>query len=133
MPNLNNLFIYIRLIKPYIGRLVATRRRLGVRGQAWLEYAVILTLVVTAISAMQVYVRRGLQGRYKDATDYALDTIGTDRQYEPYYLESDITTESSEEAARTYAPGGSSSRTISEEKMATGVRRILPYSDGAGD
>jgi len=42
---------------------------LNKRGQSTLEYAVIIAVIVAALIAMQVYVRRGLQGRLKQASD----------------------------------------------------------------
>jgi uncharacterized protein (UPF0333 family) len=39
------------------------------RGQSTLEYAIIIGVVVGALIMMQVYVKRGLQGRVKQATD----------------------------------------------------------------
>ena len=49
--------------------------------------------------AMQTYVKRGLQGRVRDATDYVGDDWYADadsthefsaEQYEPYYMDSDF-------------------------------------------
>jgi uncharacterized protein (UPF0333 family) len=39
------------------------------KGQSTLEYAIIIGVVVGALIMMQVYVKRGLQGRVKQATD----------------------------------------------------------------
>jgi len=39
------------------------------KGQSTLEYAVIIAVVVAALIAMQTYVKRGLQGRLKQASD----------------------------------------------------------------
>jgi hypothetical protein len=39
------------------------------RGQSTLEYAIIIAVVVGALLAMQHYVKRGVQGRYKSASD----------------------------------------------------------------
>lgn len=67
------------------------------RGQHLVEYAVLFALVVTAFVTMQVYARRGLQARVRNATDALTSvsaTIGnvtfsnTSAQYEPYYQES---------------------------------------------
>jgi hypothetical protein len=66
------------------------------KGQNILEYSILIALVVGAAVAMQTYVKRGLQGRVKDAVDNTGsggDVGGTTlsfsgNQYEPYYLES---------------------------------------------
>jgi len=39
------------------------------RAQSTLEYAVIIAVVVGALIAMQIYVKRGLQGRLRQASD----------------------------------------------------------------
>ena len=69
------------------------------KAQNTAEYAIVLGLVVGAIVAMQVYVKRGLQGRFKQAVDKYNNTsiidgwggVDYSKQYEPYYLESDFT------------------------------------------
>jgi hypothetical protein len=66
------------------------------KGQNIAEYSILIALVIAAAVAMQVYVRRGIQGRVADAVDHAPDTdlvAGqaiqfTTKQYEPYYTES---------------------------------------------
>jgi len=73
-------------------------RRLGQRGQSTAEYAILIALVIGAVIAMQVFVKRGLQGRMKDATDSLTQVdgggllAGNTAQYEPYYLQQDVTT-----------------------------------------
>lgn len=39
------------------------------RGQSTLEYAVIIAVVVSALLAIQIYMKRGLQGKLRDSTD----------------------------------------------------------------
>lgn len=55
-------------------------------GQSTLEYAVIIAVIVAALLAMQVYVKRGIQGRLRTAAD----EVG--QQYDPGNTTSDITT-----------------------------------------
>jgi len=85
-------------------------RRLNKGAQTTAEYAILVALVVGAIVAMQVYVRRGIQGRVQEAVDYTgnlsqdITTGGTKfkltgAQYEPYYLVSNAST--SQEATET--------------------------------
>ena len=38
-------------------------------GQSTLEYAVLIAVVVSALIAMQIYMKRGVQGKLRDATD----------------------------------------------------------------
>lgn len=42
---------------------------LNKKAQSTLEYAVIIAVVVAALIAMQAYMKRGLQGKFKQASD----------------------------------------------------------------
>lgn len=55
--------------------------------QSTLEYAVVIACVVAALLGMQFYLRRGIQGRIRAASD----EIG--EQYTPLNVDSTITTE----------------------------------------
>ena len=72
--------------------------RLNKKGQSIMEYAVLVSLVIAAITGMQLYVKRGLQAKIKDASDNLPNYITTQAgmaagtvfneghtQYEPYY------------------------------------------------
>lgn len=73
-------------------------RKLDKRAQTTAEYAILFALVVGAVVAMQVYVKRGIQGRVRDVVndiDFAgdlakgqakqLSAILTGDQFEPDY------------------------------------------------
>ena len=52
------------------------------KGQSTLEYAVLISVVVAALIAMQIYMKRGVQGKLRDATDqvgeqYAPGRVGS--------------------------------------------------------
>jgi Flp pilus assembly pilin Flp len=58
---------------------VSGRRWLiGRRGSFALEYAVVIVIVAAAVTAMAVYVKRALQGKWRQVGD----TFGQGRQYE---------------------------------------------------
>ncbi len=66
---------------------------LNKKGQNTAEYAILIALVIGAAVAMQTYVKRGIQGRMRDeVADMAETTseLGSTKQYEPNYLESDF-------------------------------------------
>lgn len=137
MPSRIN-FLYIwGLIKRHIDWLSAPIR--GKKAQVWAEYTVIIVLVVMAIVTMQVYLQRQLQGRYRDATNYALRTIINAKgaadvplQYEPYYNETEITKAASSQIRESYLPGGiNTTEIIREQTLGQGIERELPYSDNA--
>ena len=71
------------------------------KGQNTAEYALLISLVVAAIIAMQTYAQRALQARIRDASIYMRDgtnPLGNTLQYEPYYLSTnyEITRDSKE-------------------------------------
>ena len=39
------------------------------KGQSTLEYAVLIVIIIAALLAMNQYIKRGLQGRFKSAAD----------------------------------------------------------------
>ncbi len=60
------------------------------KGQNTAEYALLISLVVAAIIAMQTYAQRAIQARIRDASNYLVvktNTLGSTLQYEPYYLQ----------------------------------------------
>lgn len=54
----------------------AAKRR---RAQSILEYAVVIVVIAAAIVAVAAYLKRGVQGRYRQAGD----AIGAGEQYQP--------------------------------------------------
>ncbi|HBR15929.1 MAG TPA: hypothetical protein DD723_10415 [Candidatus Omnitrophica bacterium] len=60
------------------------------KAQNTAEYAILISLVVAGVIAMQTYGQRALQARVRDAAQYLSNqTSGlgdTTSQYEPYYL-----------------------------------------------
>jgi len=73
------------------------------KGQNTAEYAILISLVVAAVIAMQTYVQRGLQAKMRDsvanymfgqlndpAGDGSVNGLGPSVQYEPYYLETNF-------------------------------------------
>jgi Flp pilus assembly pilin Flp len=89
-------------------------RRLGKKAQTTAEYAILVALVVGAVVTMQVYIKRGLQGRIRDVVDHA-GTSGeiagssfsfSGNQYEPYYTSSNVTTSQDTGETKTLQTGG---------------------------
>ncbi|MCX5697930.1 MAG: hypothetical protein NTU54_08215 [Candidatus Omnitrophica bacterium] len=73
------------------------------RGQSTLEYAVVIAVIVGALLATQVYIKRGIQGRFKQSSD----DIGA--QFSPGASKYDYTTTTTIHSDETVAPreGGS--------------------------
>ncbi len=97
------------------------------KGQSTAEYAIVIGLVIAAAVAMQVYVKRSLQAKVKDAVDYndASATMLSTGQYEPYYLTSELTNTRKESTTATTAVGGGVVRAINEDEAnRTGTTNI---------
>src|SRR3989338_10909874 len=101
-------------------------RKLGKRAQTTAEYAILIALVVGAVVAMQVYIRRGLQGRVHDVVNditlggnveepTKVESIFTGNQYEPYYVESTAQTAQSEQETEQLQEEGALARTSEAE------------------
>ena len=59
------------------------------KAQNTAEYAILISLVVAGIIAMQTYAQRGLQARVRDGVQFLMqgtNDLGNTTQYEPYYL-----------------------------------------------
>lgn len=97
------------------------------KAQSTAEYAIVIGLVIAAAVAMQVYVKRGLQGRIHDAVSHQDTDTGamfTGNQYEPYYLGSDMTSTRSAQEGEVVGTGGTVNRTRNEETTRTGTQTI---------
>jgi hypothetical protein len=56
-------------------------RLLKKRAQATAEFAIIIALIVIVAIVMQIYVKRGMQGRMKDATDKYVNDLAGDSDW----------------------------------------------------
>jgi len=80
-------------------------------GQNTAEYAILVGVVIAGVVAMQLYVRRGMQARIKDAVDYSLNIddapdVFKTPQYEPYYYSQSMQTEQSQQSYEQSKIGG---------------------------
>jgi Flp pilus assembly pilin Flp len=91
--------------------LIKLRRKS--KAQTTAEYAILLGLVIAAVVAMQVYVKRGIQARIHDASKVLVNRTATagiggadEFQYEPYYLNSQYTVNRDTDTLATLEPTG---------------------------
>ncbi len=106
------------------------------KAQNTAEYAILIGLIIAAATAMQTYIKRGLQGRIKGGVDYVAtqtseldtDATGPHGQYEPYYLKSQFDTSSSRDVQKRESKGGSVSRNITNDTtVRKGTQEYLSY------
>ncbi len=83
------------------------------KGQSTAEYAIVIGLVIAAAVGMQVYVKRSIQGKMKDATgitqtDTSGTVIGLTAQFEPQYATTEAmqSTRDAQEKSITSTGGG---------------------------
>ena len=79
------------------------------KGQSTLEYAVLIIIVIGALLSIQVYIKRGVQGRLKSATD----DIG--EQYSPGNTNVHMLTHVISNTRDTFMSGVSNSVLLTEE------------------
>lgn len=103
------------------------------RGQNTAEYAILISLVVAGIIAMQTYAQRALQARVRDAGQYLAtegDVSGdATSQYEPYYLETDYTVTRDESDTQILDEDVVSQQTDSDRTRATGGSQVSTYEE----
>ncbi|MDD5465674.1 MAG: hypothetical protein PHP73_04990 [Candidatus Omnitrophica bacterium] len=94
------------------------------RAQSVAEYSICLALVLAALLGMQIYVKRGLQGRYKEAVDHAAKQAASaaqlttsPKQYEPYYVQDKFTVNQSKIVSEDIGHKGQTTRDILEDKV----------------
>ena len=109
------------------------------KAQSLAEYAVLVALIVAALAGINVYLKRGLQARYKTLVDAAAivtkstgEKVGIS-QYEPYYAQSEQTTDQQQATTYTHQPGGAVTRGISSSVTVTGATETTGLDTGADD
>ena len=84
--------------------------RLNKRGQSTLEYGIIIAVVVAALVAMEVYFKRGLQGKIRSASD----DIG--EQFSPGYTNANNTTVTTVTSTETIDGGENPTTTVARQQ-----------------
>ncbi|MCU0666752.1 MAG: hypothetical protein MUF05_06635 [Candidatus Omnitrophica bacterium] len=106
-------------------------------GQSTAEYAILIGLVVGAALAMQVYVRRGLQGRTKDVVDHtgAAGDVGgqtlefTSGQYEPYYASSSAQSKTDATKTERLKKEGEVERVVGSEVTDASRQQVIGWQE----
>ena len=119
--------------------LIQIRKHLkNKKAQSTAEYAVLLGLVIGAVVTMQVYVKRSLQAKVKDASDLLTlqtgdvsgKTLATTSQYEPYYLSREQRqTLDRDKTEKTVNVGGEATSTIGKTLTQDSIVRYRAYQE----
>ncbi len=104
------------------------------RGQIVAEYSILIGIIVAALVAMNIYIKRGMQARFRDAVDLQLDqragAVGDTKfvtgQYEPdYSFRTALTTHNSDGNEQMVA-GGS----LTSSRTSTGLTTMMEIING---
>jgi Flp pilus assembly pilin Flp len=101
------------------------------KAQNTAEYAILISLVVAGIIAMQTYAQRALQSRVRDASSYMTDqtsSIGTSKQYEPYYLDTAYNVITDDTQKESLVGNDLSKITDNDRTRQSGGRRITTFN-----
>jgi hypothetical protein len=100
------------------------RKLFNRKGQNTAEYAILISLVIAGIIAMQTYAQRALQARVRDGSQFMVENtsgIGATDQYEPYYLDKTMNNTLDSTEGRNLAAGGTSENTLNSTAGRTGT------------
>ena len=89
------------------------------KGQSTLEYAVLIIIVIGALLSIQVYIKRGIQGRLRSAAD----DIGD--QYSPGNTNRTVHTHVGSNTQETFKYGVSTSKLLDDETTETTINQII--------
>lgn len=95
------------------------RKMLGQRGQSTLEYAVLVVVIIAALIAMQVYLKRGIQGRVRESSDQ----IG--EQFSPGYTVSNRVTTTFANQSEIQNAGSTTTQIHNQYQTLQGAENVL--------
>ena len=103
------------------------------KAQNTAEYAILISLVVAGIIAMQTYAQRALQARVRDAAVWMANAasgqgVGNMLQYEPYYLSTNYEQKRAEEETQLLGTNVVSQEVNSVRTRLKGGRTISTYN-----
>jgi len=90
--------------------------RVRVEGQSFVDYVLLVSILLAGAIGFQHYVKRGLAARYKTLSDGVMTGLGAASQYEPYYLQANSNQTQDQQHTVAYHPGGNLVRTDQELK-----------------
>ena len=93
------------------------------RGQSTLEYAVLIVVIIAALIAMQVYLKRGVQGKLRESSDQ----IG--EQFSPGYTVTNMTTHTYSRTRDTSTTVGSTTAILNQFQNRYGTENVMASSN----
>ncbi len=90
-----------------------------IKGQSTMEYAVLIIIIIGALVSVQVYIKRGIEGRLKSVTD----DIG--EQFSPGNTNQFLTTNTRSVTNDTYSNGATKSTLLETELTSTKINTLI--------
>lgn len=97
------------------------RKLLPNKAQTTLEYAILIGVVVAGLIAMQVYLKRGFQGKLKESAD----SMG--QQFSPGYTTADYTTHNVTDSTETLSGGVTKTTINTQTTDRTGAETVEKF------
>lgn len=97
------------------------------KGQSTLEYGILIAVVVGALIAMSIYMKRGLQGRLKSSSD----DVG--EQYSPGYTTSNYTTTMNSTTSEILSNGSTTTNISQDYRSRTGNETVAGFANESWD
>jgi len=95
------------------------RKSFSKRGQSTLEYAVLIVVIIAALIAMQVYLKRGIQGRMRESSDQ----IG--EQFSPGYTVSNRVTRTMSNTREIADAYTTTTQILNQTQNVSGTENVL--------
>lgn len=95
------------------------KKRLGVKAQTTLEYAILIGVVVAGLIAMQMYLKRSYQGKLRESAD----DLG--EQFSPSNTKYDYTVNTGSRVTETVPkPGKTDTQILNQYQNITGIENV---------
>ncbi|MFH0940748.1 MAG: hypothetical protein V1840_02705 [Candidatus Omnitrophota bacterium] len=95
------------------------RKCFSKRGQSTLEYAVLIVVIIAALIAMQVYLKRGIQGRMRESSDQ----IG--EQFSPGYTVSNRVTRTMSDTREIADAYSTTTQILNQFQNVSGTENVM--------
>ncbi len=89
------------------------------KGQSTLEYAILIIIIIAALLSLQTYVKRGVQGRLKSATDDVGDQFSGGANYYKRTQSNSLTSTNNDRGSVTSGGTGLTTRVDTNMQMWT--------------
>lgn len=105
-------------------------RKKKIRANVFIEYALVLGTASMVFIAMNTYVKRGMQGKVKDITDYFVGDTQVEEVSPTALTKSNSETKANSNINRGLSLGGSTYNLVSESVDSSSESKVIDSDDG---